>query len=122
MKNLLKLEELFVFLLAIYLFSRLAFPWWLYLVLFFLPDIGMLGYLHNPRSGMITYNIIHHKAVSIGLYLLGALMGSPILQLAGLVLLGHSSLDRALGYGMKLPDSFDHTHLGMIGKAAKSNN
>lgn len=118
MKNLLKLEELFIFFLAIYLFSLLDYAWWVYAALFFLPDIGMLGYLHNTRLGMITYNLIHHKAVCIGIYLLGALLGNPILQLAGLVLLGHSSLDRALGYGMKYADSFHNTHLGTIGKAS----
>ncbi|TDB99096.1 DUF4260 family protein [Actinomadura sp. 7K534] len=28
----------------------------------------------------------------------------------------HVGVDRALGYGLKLPDSFRHTHLGEIGK------
>ncbi len=121
MKNLLKLEELFYFLLAIYLFTALDFAWWIYLVLLLLPDIGMLGYLHNTKSGMITYNVIHHKGVSIGIYLIGALLGNQILQLVGLVLLGHSSLDRMLGYGMKYADSFNHTHLGKIGKALENN-
>jgi hypothetical protein len=38
------------------------------------------------------------------------------LQLIGVILLGHSSLDRALGYGLKYEDSFQNTHLGRIGK------
>jgi hypothetical protein len=41
----------------------------------------------------------------------------PALSVAGLVMLGHSSLDRALGYGLKYPDAFQHTHLGTIGRA-----
>lgn len=28
----------------------------------------------------------------------------------------HIGVDRALGYGLKLPDAFTHTHLGWIGK------
>jgi hypothetical protein len=32
-------------------------------------------------------------------------------------LFGHSAFDRMLGYGMKYTDSFQHTHLGLIGKA-----
>jgi hypothetical protein len=35
--------------------------------------------------------------------------------LAGIILLGHSSLDRVLGYGMKYTDSFRLTHLDWIG-------
>jgi hypothetical protein len=31
-------------------------------------------------------------------------------------LLGHSSFDRVLGYGLKYDDDFKHTHLGWIGK------
>jgi hypothetical protein len=37
-------------------------------------------------------------------------------MLAGTILLGHSSLDRVLGYGLKYPDSFQNTHLGVIGR------
>jgi hypothetical protein len=29
--------------------------------------------------------------------------------------MAHIGLDRALGYGLKLPDDFRHTHLGTIG-------
>ena len=36
--------------------------------------------------------------------------------LAGLIIYGHSSMDRALGYGLKFGDHFQHTHLGWIGK------
>ena len=28
----------------------------------------------------------------------------------------HVGVDRALGYGLKMPDAFTHTHLGWIGK------
>lgn len=33
-------------------------------------------------------------------------------------MLAHSSLDRVLGYGLKYPDSFSHTHLGRIGRTS----
>jgi hypothetical protein len=48
--------------------------------------------------------------------MLGFFMHIPLLQLAGVILLGHSSLDRVLGYGLKHSDSFQHTHLGVIGR------
>ena len=71
MKNLIKLEELSLVLLSIYLFSLLDYAWWWYVVLFLVPDLGMLGYLFNTRIGAITYNLVHHLTVAIGLYLIG---------------------------------------------------
>ena len=116
MKNLLKIEELFMFGLALFLFSRLDYSWGWYALLFFAPDLSMVGYLMNPRVGSWTYNLIHHKGVSVALYILGSLLSIPWLMFAGTVLLGHSSLDRVFGYGLKYPDAFQNTHLGRIGK------
>ncbi|MGH2621578.1 MAG: DUF4260 domain-containing protein [Anaerolineales bacterium] len=120
MKNLIRLEELLLAVLAVFLFSSLSFPWWWYLVLLLAPDLGMLGYLVGPRIGAISYNLAHHKGVAVALFVLGGLVQIPVLQLAGLVILGHSSLDRVLGYGLKYSDSFQHTHLGMIGRASSA--
>jgi hypothetical protein len=120
MKNLIKLEELFFVILAIYLFGLLGYAWWWFPLLLLTPDISMIGYLGGPRLGAITYNAVHHRAVGIGLYLVGAIGAVGVLQLVGLILLAHSSLDRVFGYGLKLPDAFTSTHLGMIGPDAKA--
>lgn len=114
----LKLEELFMFGLSIYLFSKLDYAWWWYAVLLFTPDISMLGYLINTRIGALTYNFVHHKALGITLYVLGSFVTAPALQLAGVILFGHSSMDRIMGYGLKHSDSFQHTHLDMTSKVA----
>ena len=116
MKNLIKLEEAFMFGLSIFLFSKLDYAWWWYPVLIFAPDLSMLGYIFNTRLGAVTYNFIHHKALGIGLFILGVVLADQFLQLTGLILFGHSSMDRALGYGLKYPDSFQNTHLGVIGR------
>jgi hypothetical protein len=118
MKSLLRLEELLLAVLAVYLFAGLDLPWWWYPALLLAPDLGMLGYLGGPRLGAFTYNLLHHKGVAVGLFVAGGLAGLTSLQFAGSVLLGHSSLDRVLGYGLKYPDSFQHTHLGRIGRSA----
>ena len=88
-------------LLSFYLFLALDFDWWWFPLLFFVPDVSMLGFFINRKAGGLTYNIIHHKALSVSLYLLGSFIQMPGLQLAGLVMLGHSSLDRALGFGLQ---------------------
>lgn len=116
MRSLIKLEEFFLFLLSIYLFSQLDYTWWWYALLFLAPDLGMLGYLFNPRMGALAYNLLHHKAIAVALILIGAWLSLPPLQLAGVLILGHSSADRVLGYGLKYPDAFQHTHLGWIGR------
>ncbi len=117
MKTILKLEELLMFGLSIFLFSRLDFAWWWYPTLLFVPDLSMLGYLINTKIGALTYNMIHVKALGISIYLIGVLLASQPIQLAGLILFGHSSMDRILGYGLKFQDAFTHTHLGNLDSA-----
>jgi hypothetical protein len=120
MKNLLRLEELALFLLAIYLFTELDYAWWVFPLLLLTPDLGAIGYLGGSRIGAATYNLTHHKGIAVVAYLAGVLLGSQILQLIGVIMLAHSSIDRVVGYGLKYPDSSDHTHLGYIGKTAKA--
>lgn len=115
MKNLLKIEEFAMFLFSIYLFSLLDFNWWWYLILIITPDIGMLGYVINPKIGAFTYNIFHHKGIAIALYLVGIYINNELIMLTGIILFGHSSMDRIFGYGLKHNDRFNNTHLGIIG-------
>ena len=100
MKALVKLEELTQVLLSIYLFSLLPFAWWVYPAFFFVPDLSMMGMLLNKRIGALTYNFIHHKALAVSIYILGGLLGAPLLSLIGVLLFGHSSFDRVLGFGL----------------------
>jgi len=115
MKLTLKLEELAQFILSIIAFNQLPFAWWWFPALILLPDISMIGYLINPKIGAILYNIGHHKAIGILIYLIGMYLGNPNITLTGIILFGHSSMDRFFGYGLKYPDSFHNTHLGTIG-------
>ena len=116
MKTLLRLEEAAMLALAIYLNSFLPFAGWVFWALFLAPDIGMLGYLVNPRIGALTYNFLHHKGLAIALYFAGFFLVIHELTLVGVVLFGHSSFDRIVGYGLKFSDNFKNTHLGWIGK------
>ena len=114
MKDLLRVEELALAALAVFLFRFLGYAWWWMAVLFFAPDASMVGYLAGPRVGAFTYNLVHHKAVAVAVYIVGYFAPSHAMQLAGVVMLAHSSADRVLGYGLKYPDSFKHTHLGTM--------
>jgi len=116
MNQLLKLEEVAIFLLCIFLFNFLDFEWWWFPALLLLPDIGMVGYLVDPKIGAFTYNLLHHRFVASLVTFYALTYGSDHWKLAGIILFAHISLDRVLGYGLKYNDSFGNTHLGIIGK------
>jgi len=122
MKSSIRLEELAMFGLSVYAFTLTDFAWWLWFVLILVPDIGMLGYLFGARVGAFTYNVFHHKAIAIIVFGVGLYFSNAWIELAGIMLFGHSSMDRILGYGLKFNDSFQHTHLGWLkGKGATMN-
>ncbi|MBO9660891.1 MAG: DUF4260 family protein, partial [Chitinophagaceae bacterium] len=77
---------------------------------------SMLGYLAGNKVGAFTYNLFHHKAVAVLVLIAGISFSIHYLVLTGIVLLGHSSMDRFFGYGLKSTEGFKYTHLGIIGK------
>jgi len=109
-----------MFILSISLLVYLPFAWWWWLVWILAPDLSMLGYLAGNRVGAVCYNVVHHKGVAIAGYLVGLYTFNPFLQYAGLILFGHSSMDRGMGYGLKYFSGFGDTHLGKTGKQAKA--
>jgi hypothetical protein len=120
MNNLLKLEELGQFLLAIILFNQLDYAWWVFPACILLPDLSMIGYLANPKIGAWLYNFFHHKFAAITILALGFWLNNSLLALTGVILFGHSAMDRTFGYGLKFNDNFKNTHLGWIGKKINS--
>jgi hypothetical protein len=123
---LLRIEGAALALAALYVFATLDVSWWIFAALILAPDLGALGYLRSPALGSRTYNITHLWVWPVALVLAGFLMlradpGASQLVLAiGLIWAVHIGGDRALGYGLKYPGAFDRTHLGPIGRAARS--
>lgn len=116
MKTTLQLEETAMF-LASYLFTLwLGYSWWLFFALLLAPDIGMVGYIWDSKVGAWTYNLFHIKGVAIVVGLLGYMISNDWVIFSGILLFGHSSMDRIFGYGLKYTDDFKHTHLGWIGQ------
>ena len=116
MKTLVRIEELAIVIGSYYIALYLGIDWWIYPAVFFLPDLSMLGYLFNPKVGAWVYNLFHHRAIAVLLGLVGVLTHESFLQFSAMLLMGHISLDRLLGYGLKYSNSFQNTHLGWIGK------
>lgn len=90
-------------------------PLWL-LPLLLVPDVSMIGYIRGPRLGAMTYNLVHNLAVGLAVLAIGWFTAVAPLALAGAILVAHVGMDRALGYGLKLPTDFRDTHLGRIGR------
>jgi hypothetical protein len=115
MKSLLKIEEGLMMALCLVGLHHLKADWWAYPLFLLGPDVSMIGYLAGQRAGAWSYNIFHHKGIASALILFGYATGSVTLMLTGLILLGHSSMDRMFGFGLKLETGFKDTHLGRIG-------
>jgi len=111
-----RLEELAMLAGCLYGLFYFEAAWWYYLLLFLGPDISMLGYLAGNKTGAFIYNLFHHKAIAVLVFIAGLTGDWPVLVLTGIVLFGHSSMDRFFGYGLKLNAGFKYTHLGIIGK------
>ena len=118
MKALLKLEEAAMTLIAIYFLYQhsLGLTVWIWILLFFSPDISMLGYLVNARTGAFIYNFFHHKGIAILLTAAGYYFKLEVLLSIGILLFAHASFDRIWGYGLKYASDFKDTHLGSLEK------
>ena len=105
--------------LGVVLIAALAAPGWgapIWLAILLAPDLAMLGYLAGPRTGAALYNLVHLYALPFLLAAAGVALGSTGLIAGGGLWLAHIGIDRALGYGLKLPSGFRDTHLGRIGR------
>ena len=116
----LRIEGLAAFVAGLAIFGAAGGPWLLALPLLLVPDLSMVGYLGGPRLGAFTYNLFHTWAIGLVVLGLGAWSGMGAVVLAGAILIAHVGMDRAAGYGLKLPTSFHDTHLGRIGKDRQS--
>lgn len=113
-----RLEGLAALGLGVAAYIWLGQSWWIFALLFFAPDLFMLGYLRSPRVGALVYNLGHTYAAPALLALLGLAIG-PIAYGLAAIWTAHIGFDRLLGYGLKLDTAFDQTHLGPIGKASR---
>jgi hypothetical protein len=112
----LRLEGAAAFAAGLALYGWLGGPWLLVVPLLLLPDLSAVGYLGGPRLGAFTYNVVHNWALGLALLGLAVAANSVPLAIAGAILVTHVGMDRAVGYGLKLPTSFHDTHLGRIGR------
>jgi len=116
-KWLLRLEGLTLFAGMTLLYAIWGGSWWVYAILFLVPDLSFAAYLAGPKPGAIVYNAAHSYMAPVTLMTSGFAAASPLLLSIAMIWLAHIGIDRALGYGLKYAQGFGFTHLGRIGKA-----
>jgi Domain of unknown function (DUF4260) len=115
-KAILRLEGAAVLAAASAAYSQLEMSWMLFALLFLVPDVSMLGYLIGRQIGATLYNLGHSYVLPMAFGAVGVLLSQPLLAELSLVWVAHIGFDRMLGYGLKYPTAFGHTHLGVAGK------
>ena len=111
----LRLEGLAVFALALLLYQRGDHSWLLFALLVLAPDLSFAGYLAGPRTGARAYNTLHSYVAPLLLAIVLLSIGDA--PAIALIWCAHIAFDRLLGYGLKYPTGFGHTHLGRMGRA-----
>jgi len=115
-RTLLRLEGLAAAAFAATLYAQTGASWWLFVALWLVPDLSMLGYLMSPDIGARIYNAIHSYTTPATLAVCALLLKSPAVMPFALIWVNHIGVDRLLGYGLKYPAGFGWTHLGKLGK------
>ena len=110
-KTILRFEGIVLFGAATAAYFVLGAPVWLFVVLALAPDLSMLGYLAGASVGSRLYNAFHTYVAPVSLGATGVLLGLTPLVWIALVWAAHIGMDRAVGYGLKYPTGFKHTHL-----------
>lgn len=103
---LLRIEGATLLALSALLYGLNGGNWLLFVLLFLLPDVSMLGYLAGSRVGAVSYNLFHTYAAPSLLAALGLLAENPLVVSVALVWFAHIGFDRMVGFGLKYPTGF----------------
>jgi hypothetical protein len=106
-----RVEGAAVALIGLYLYTRLGYNWVLFAVLILAPDLSMVGYLANPRTGAAVYNLFHIYLWPAALLAIGLVTDNGTLNAIALTWMIHIGIDRMSGFGLKYPTFFKDTHL-----------
>ncbi|WP_322971032.1 DUF4260 domain-containing protein [Faecalibacter sp. LW9] len=114
MKNFLKFEQISILIFTILVYHQFEYSWLWFAILFFSPDLFMIGYLLGNKVGAICYNFIHSYLISVFLFMIGFYLKNDHIMMISLIINAHISFDRTLGYGLKKYEGFKFTHLGNL--------
>ena len=76
-KILLRLEGLTLFAGMTLLYAVWGGSWWIYLILFLVPDLSFAAYLANPKIGAVVYNAAHSYMAPVAMMTSSFALASP---------------------------------------------
>lgn len=112
--GLLRLEGLGVLGTAVFLYSQAGFSWLTFVLLLLWPDIAIVAYAINLKTGSMVYNLIHTYFFPLLLAGVAITADFPLGYQFALIWLAHIGMDRMVGYGLKYPTDFKDTHLNRV--------
>ena len=113
-KVLLHIEGLVVLVAACVAYGALGASWGKFALLFFVPDVSMVGYLGGKVIGAWVYNAFHSYLGPALMWALAYWGDQSALVPICLIWAAHIGFDRLLGYGLKFPTAFKDTHLNRV--------
>ncbi len=108
---LLRLESAALLAVGLLLYWKIGGNWIAFALLLLVPDASMVGYVRGNRIGATVYNLVHLYLWPSIMAVIGILMSNEVTLSLALIWFSHINMDRSLGYGLKLPSGFKHTHL-----------
>jgi hypothetical protein len=111
---LLRLEGGVVLAAATFAYAWAGGGWAMFAVLFLVPDIFMLGYFRGLTTGAAVYNAGHTHIAPAALAAYGLFQAQPLALDIALIWIAHIGFDRLLGFGLKYPTAFGHSHLSKV--------
>ena len=111
--RLLRLESAALLAVGLLFYWKIGGNWLAFALLLLLPDASMVGYVGGDRIGATVYNLVHLYLWPSILAAVGILTTNEVTLSLALIWFSHISMDCALGFGLKLPTGFKHTHLDM---------
>lgn len=109
-----RLESIIVFGAAVMGYVGAGYDGWLFVALFFTPDLSALGYLAGPRVGAVSYNSLHNFGLPVAGLVLGMTLHSGPLTAYCLIWLAHVAFDRSVGFGLMRPTRFGDSNVADI--------
>jgi len=108
----LRAEGLIILAAGIAAYWHLEGSWWMFALLFLVPDVSFAAYLAGPKVGAVVYNLFHTYATPLATLGAGVLSDSAVCIQVAIIWIAHIGFDRLLGYGLKSTEGFKTTHLG----------
>jgi hypothetical protein len=113
---LLRLEAAFVLAVALIGYAGLHGSWLYFALLFFVPDVSLLGYMAkgNGRLAASFYNVVHCYALPLAAGLIAWRFGSVLGERLAIIWVAHIAFDRFVGAGLKYAQGFKPTHIQAV--------